>query len=469
MTTGRAMLMGFVLFVLTAAAGAQGAVFAEQMIDKLNAGDVEAYGAWRRGALAKLEPGDAWRASFESLRETLGAVEVVDVVEDGDEATLVLATASGDEVAMIFTFEPSGERRIVGIIMAREDGGPDIGGFLDEVGRPPVNGSMSRAQLGSALDEWLTGLTAADAFAGVVRIERHGELMYEGAFGFADRGFEVPHTAGTSIRIGSITKTMMQVIVAKLFEEGVLDPDATVADVISNSGVDRADEMTLRHLLEHRSGLADFDFGAFLEHPNRLVRRPRDYLPFIVDRPLAFDPGTDERYSNAGYILLGVIVEEATGERYEDVMQRLVFDPAGMTSSGFYPLDRVHPGVATGYWRCEGRAGPWCTNNIYIEVEGSPSGGSYSSAADLSRFSEALRSGALLDDARWTHWVFTNEWPSERQPNPTLWRAGWAGGGEGVSAVIVDRSGWLIIALANLEEPSGEAVGLALLEALRGG
>lgn len=463
----RLLLVALVLCLIAASSAAQGVAHAERMVELVVAGDVEAYGRWRAEAIVDPEPGDAWRESFAALHERLVGAALADVVGEGDEATLVLEMPRGDLVALRFTFEPGGARRITGI--GFEDvGPPDASAMLAHLGlAPPVLDTSSQAAFGDALTAWLDEATARDVFAGVVRIERDGAPWYEGAFGLADRSWTVPHAVDTPIRIGSITKTLMQVAVARLCERGVIDADATVAEFLPDSGVPNAERITVRHLLEHRSGLGDFDFAAFLDVPNRRVRRPADYFRFFVDDPPAFAPGEGERYSNAGYILLGAIVETVTGERYEDVIDRLVHEPAGMTRSGFHALDRVAPGVATGYWRCEGPGGPWCPNNTVIEVAGSPSGGSYASAADMAAFTAALRGGVLLGEA-WTHWVFTGVWPGEGRVDRARWSAAWAGGGEGVSAVVLERGPWRIVSLANLDEPSGEAVGLALFEALGG-
>jgi CubicO group peptidase (beta-lactamase class C family) len=124
--------------------------------------------------------------------------------------------------------------------------------------------------------------------------------------------------------------------------------------------------------------------------------RPADFLPMFADLPPYRGPGQRFQYSNAGYIVLGLLLEELTGQPYPDVVTQAVFEPAGMSASGFFALDEPRPDVATGYLRPTQPGAPWRSNIYSIPVVGGADGGAYSTAADLDRFLTAYDDGTLL-------------------------------------------------------------------------
>jgi len=441
---------------------------AQRMIELLNAGDEEAYGRFRDEAFARHDvPEATWREGFRSLRTRFGQLTITEVDSGHTNLRVHLRSERQPDarLQMELEVEPGPSRRILQVGLAVE-GGATRGTDSLGIGRPAIRSGMTDRQLALALGSFLDGLAARDLFSGAIRVEIGGRLVYEAARGLASRSYEVANTTATRFRIGSITKSMVRVAVARLIEDGAIDPDAPMRCYLPGYPDPAvASRVTIRHLLEHRSGLAELRFRDMIQRANRLLRRPEDYFPYFATDPLQFAPGSRELYSNAGYIVLGAIVERVTGAPYETSLRRAVFEPAGMKDSGFHALDRVHRGVATGYWKCEGRDGPWCSNEGILEIEGTPSGGSYSTVADLSRFYHALAGGRLLPD-RWSHWIFTGAWPGDEPVDRSRWHAGWAGGAEGVSAVLAERGGVLVVVLSNQDEPAGEIVGTAILDAL---
>ena len=126
------------------------------------------------------------------------------------------------------------------------------------------------------------------------------------------------------------------------------------------------------------------------------MRRPADFLPMFGDLPPYRPPGGPLRYSNAGYVLLGLVIEELAGKPYVDVVGERVFDPAGMTASGFFPLDEVRPDMAVGYLSPTEPGGPWRSNIYSVPIVGGADGGSCCTAADLDRFLRRYDDGTLL-------------------------------------------------------------------------
>jgi CubicO group peptidase (beta-lactamase class C family) len=168
-------------------------------------------------------------------------------------------------------------------------------------------------------------------------------------------------------------------------------------------------DMTVHHLLTHTSGIADYseedeDSPAYLEdygdlwnnRPNYRMLRPSDFLPLFGGLAPYRPPGERWQYSNAGYVLLGLVIEEVAGRPYTEVVQERVFDRAGMASSGFFRLDEARPDVAVGYLPRRSQEDLWRSNIYRVPVIGGPDGGAFSTAADLDLFLRRQADGTLL-------------------------------------------------------------------------
>jgi CubicO group peptidase (beta-lactamase class C family) len=163
-------------------------------------------------------------------------------------------------------------------------------------------------------------------------------------------------------------------------------------------------DVTVHHLLTHTSGIADYaeeewpdpvDYATlWTDRPCYRMERPADFLPMFGDLPPYSAPGGDFHYSNAGYVLLGLVAEEVSGLSFVDAVAQQVFRPAGMTASGFFRLDEPVPDLAVGYL-------PSGRSNVYsIPVVGGADGGAFATAADLDRFLRAYDDGSLLGARR---------------------------------------------------------------------
>ena len=303
---------------------------------------------------------------------------------------------------------------------------------------PQIATQVLLDQLGTLADS----LAARDALSGVIIVAKDGKSVFAHAYGLADRETRKVNTVGTVFNVSSIGKRFTQVAVEQLAASGRLHLDSTIASVwpdYPNRAVAHA--VTIRQLLEHRSGIA----GDVFQHPFTL-RRNSDYLPLFVWHSLRFAPGTREEYSNAGYIVLGEIVARASGEEYYGYVHRHVFNPASMRSSGFYARDSLPPFAAIGYTRqAHGDrslpSSPLVSAANVQPRRGSAAGGVYASAPDLLGFLVANRSGhfALPADDR---------------------RSIIAGGSPGSNAVIAEGlpGGYDLIVLENLDPPAADAI-----------
>jgi CubicO group peptidase (beta-lactamase class C family) len=262
-------------------------------------------------------------------------------------------------------------------------------------GRPPGNAAE--------LDQYLHGLAADDAFSGVFRITVGREERFAGAYGYASRAWQVPNTLETRFDTASITKLFTAVATLQQIEAGAYELETGVIDYLGLEGTAISPAVTVRHLLTHTSGIgddADEEAGERYEDVWRgptLVETPT--LPQFAYRAPNFAPGAGCRYNNCAYVLLGLMIERATGQPYRDVVRERVFATAGMTDSDFLRMDRVHGRLAEGADPILDEAGAivgWKRNIYSYPPIGSPDGGAHVTAADLERFMRAVTSGRLL-------------------------------------------------------------------------
>ncbi|MBD5785674.1 beta-lactamase family protein [Cellulosimicrobium terreum] len=258
----------------------------------------------------------------------------------------------------------------------------------------------------TALDAHLRAAAEADEFSGVVRIEQHGEEVFERAYGVASRRWDVPVRTTTRFDVASVTKLFTAVAVLQLVGEGRLGLDDRVHDHVDLAGTRIPREVTVRHLLTHSSGIADdADEEAgesyealWVDRPTYSVTRTADFLPGFVHKEPNFPPGEGCRYCNVGFVLAGLVLENVTGTTYRDRVREHVFARAGMADSGFFRMDEAVPDVAEGWEPVhdDERVTGWRQNIFSYPPVGSPDGGAHVTAADLARFWTAVRDGVLL-------------------------------------------------------------------------
>jgi CubicO group peptidase (beta-lactamase class C family) len=249
--------------------------------------------------------------------------------------------------------------------------------------------------------------------SGCCLVTRGGATLFEASWGYADRAAGLPNTQATRFGLASLTKMFTAVAVATLVSDGRLAFETPVGDVLPAylrpSTLDPA--VTVHHLLCHTSGIADYaeeyedsagyleDYAAlWIDRPSYAIERPADFLPLFVDLPAYRPPGQMFQYSNAGYILLGLVIEQVAGTPYTEAVQARVLDPAGMTASGFFRLDEAVTDVATGYLPQTSPDLPRRTNVYSIPVVGGADGGAMSTTGDVDRFLRAYADGTLLGD-----------------------------------------------------------------------
>jgi CubicO group peptidase (beta-lactamase class C family) len=258
-----------------------------------------------------------------------------------------------------------------------------------------------------AFDAHLRGLADADRFSGVVAVERAGQRVLTVGYGFASRAWGIPCTAEVRFDTASITKLFTAVAVLQLVQDGQFALTTPVVEYLGLTGTEVDPRVTPQHLLTHTSGIADdADEEAgeryqdlFVERPNYSISTTAELFELSAHRAPNFPPGTGTRYCNAGYVLLGLMVEHATGLPFREQVTRRVFGPAGMADSGFFRMDVVAPRVAEGVDPVtddDGHTIGWRRNIYSYPPVGDPAGGAHVTAGDLLAFHRALRQGRLL-------------------------------------------------------------------------
>ncbi len=299
--------------------------------------------------------------------------------------------------------------------------------------------------------EWLSQRAAAGQFSGTVLVGKDGKPLLEQGYGVADRTHGIANTPQTKFCIASMGKMFTAVAIAQLVEQGKLSFTDTIGKYLPGFPPETAERVTIAQLLTHTSGLNDAALGT-ADPPSTLA----GLMERIVTEPLRFTPGSRFAYSNDGFIVLGAIIERVTGHSYDDYVHERIFEPAGMTDTDVrtYKPSNV-PGMAHGYLLIgqDGRpvppgpgqsatapSGTLRDNSDMIQV-GNPSGGAYSTVADLLHFAQALTGHKLLSPAM-TDTVLAGKVNTNRPGGPPVDKYGYGFADQKINSVrIVGHNG----------------------------
>jgi CubicO group peptidase (beta-lactamase class C family) len=250
-------------------------------------------------------------------------------------------------------------------------------------------------------DATLSRLSEADEFSGAALVAKDGRVVFQKAWGRADHATGRPNLADTKFNLASAGKMFTGVAVLQLAQAGKLSLDDTVGQHLPQyANPDVREKVTIRQLLTHTSGLGEM-FNAKYKAQRENLRTVSAFVALFEDQPLLFTPGKSWSYSNAGFCLLGAIVEKASGKDYHQYLDAHVFGPAGMTNTGAFETDKPIANAAIGYTRDEASTPEELRerrDNLKLHVvKGSPAGGSFSTVEDLEKFAAALLGNRLLD------------------------------------------------------------------------
>lgn len=248
-------------------------------------------------------------------------------------------------------------------------------------------------------------------FSGTCMLKSADEVLFARAYGFANRAFKVNNKLDTRFDTASVTKIFTAAAILQLADQGRLKLDSRIHDLISLAETKIPEDVTVEHLLNHTSGIADDadeeageDYSLlFLESPNYAIRNCRDFLPNFAYKDPFFKAGTNVRYNNCAFILLGIVIETLTKQNYREYVEQNIFAKAGMKTARFCAMDEVCENTAEGYGdvfrQMESDEVIWCgfKKNIYSYPPiGAADSGAYTTVEDLDRFLRSVKTNALM-------------------------------------------------------------------------
>lgn len=234
-------------------------------------------------------------------------------------------------------------------------------------------------------------------FSGVVLIKKENDLVYEKAFGYANKSECINNTLQTRFGIASGCKIFTAIGICQLVEKGIITFHTKLKECLSIEFPNFNENITVHHLLTHSSGIPDYFDESIMDNfedlwkqnPMYLLKSLRDFLPLFQNNKMMFTPGRKFHYNNAGFIILGLIIEEQTGLTFTEYIEKNIFIPLGMKDSGYFSLDRLPGHTALGYIKDVNKQ-TWRTNAYSIPIKGGSDGGAFITAPDMLRFWEAL-------------------------------------------------------------------------------
>jgi D-alanyl-D-alanine carboxypeptidase len=388
------------------------------------------------GALAQRSAADRTQ-SLRKIREQVGTLELAKIVEAREDAITVYARSSkGRWLEIGLAFEEGTPLKMIGARFQVMEEPPD----LNEPTTP-----LSEAELLGEIDHLVNALVDEDEFSGVVLVARGDAVLFRNAYGLASKEYHFANRPDTRFNIGSINKIITRVAIEQLIARGTLAYDDKIGKYLPDyPNREAAAKVTIRELVDMTSGIGDFFGEKFAATPKDRIRDLADYLPLFAAEPLLFEPGTDTRYSNGGYVVLGLIIEKASGMSYFDYVRDNIYKPAGMENTEHLMADIPTDNVASGYtrnWDDKEHPGEPRHNNIYTRpARGSSAGGGYSTADDLLKLTLALQADGL--SAPETAKMFSGN-------------MAFAGGAPGINACVqsIATTGVAVIVLSNYDPP----------------
>jgi D-alanyl-D-alanine carboxypeptidase len=368
---------------------------ARQYIDSFNGGE-----AAMRAFLEKAPtqtPIDERVARYRKMKEGLGSLTPVRLLnEDATSLQIIVRNAAGEELSLTLTFAPD-KPQIVSLHLDSA-----LSGAQQNSGPPEEEEQVLRS-VRDAVEQ----KSKAEEFSGAVLIARGGSVLWQGVYGFANKDAHIPNQADTRFDVGSIAKSFTRVAIGQLVEQGKLKlTDKVGAYLPDYRNQIVREQVTIEQLLDMRSGIGDFFGEKFRQASKNNIRTLRDYLPFFASDPLLFAPGSGQKYSNGGYIVLGLIVESISGQSYYDYVQKNIFERAGMKNSAFGFRTGNDVNQAVGYTTLspsgeepsgkESHAAQRHPNLNLMPARGSSAGSAQATAADLLTYVLALSKGKLV-------------------------------------------------------------------------
>ncbi|MBK8786741.1 MAG: serine hydrolase [Chitinophagaceae bacterium] len=232
-------------------------------------------------------------------------------------------------------------------------------------------------------------------FDGAVLVAENGKIVYKGAFGLANREWNIPNKTDTKFMIGSVSKPITATLMLIQVQKGLVSLDKTIADYLPEFKNKPAANVTVKQLLSHTSGIPNYDIiKDFFPGLSRQNFTREAYVKVFMDSALSFTPGSRYFYSSWGYFTLGYIMERVSGKSYAQLMKDDIFDKLQMNNSGSYQHLQIVPNRATGY---NYSFGGFTSADFRDQSNTMGTGDLYSTVDDLFKFHLALSNNTLLN------------------------------------------------------------------------
>lgn len=254
--------------------------------------------------------------------------------------------------------------------------------------------SLAAADKAQQIDALVRQYAELGQFGGAVLVAENGKVILEKGYGLANMEWGVPNAPDTRFRLGSITKQFTAAVIMQLVEEGRLSLDARLVDVLPGYRKDTGEKVTVRHLLNHTSGIPSYTSDPrFRPEVSRNPYTVSDMVSKLCSGDLQFEPGGTFTYNNCGYVLLGAIIERLDGRPYEAALKARVLDRLGMADTGYDRSRPILPRRAQGYERTP----DGLVNASYIDMSLPYAAGAlYSTVRDLYTWDQALYGETVL-------------------------------------------------------------------------
>jgi CubicO group peptidase (beta-lactamase class C family) len=253
-------------------------------------------------------------------------------------------------------------------------------------------------------NETLEQILLNENFQGVALVSNNGKTIHQQGYGSAIKEWKVSNVPSTRFYIASLSKTFTAALIMMLVEEGKIGLDDTLASHLDDYPAEYANNVTIRQLLQHRTGIPrQFNIPGWAAGKALLPLTKSEFLSMIASMPLAFKPDASRLYSSANYFILGLVIEQLTKKSFDLVLQEKILEPLGMNESGIYQKGQLISKLAKAYKHKDGKysfcppvKGDYCMGgNINLNLF-QASGSMYSTASDLLKWDTALHGKSLL-------------------------------------------------------------------------
>ena len=242
-------------------------------------------------------------------------------------------------------------------------------------------------------------------FSGCISVIKDGEVIFQKNYGYADLSNEVCNKINTKFATASAGKVFVAVGILQLIEDGKLQFDNKIGDLLDFDLKKIDGRITVKQLLCHTSGIPDYFDESIMsdydelwkDYPNYKIRKSSDLIPIFIDKPMMYPAGEKFQYNNTGFVILGLIIEKLTGQLFDEYLKKNIFEPCSMFDTGYYELDRLPKNCANSYIYDEKRE-EYYTNIYSVDVKGTGAGGAFTTVLDVDKFWTNLLDAKLISN-----------------------------------------------------------------------